>query len=208
MGNYSREVFRKTLHCVAIALFIVWLYLYDDWTISVVYFLRAACIVAPILFLGSRIPGITAFFNARKQGEYTTSYLVFVIMYAVVATVCWGVLGERMLVVACVAAWGPGDAAAALIGKKFGKHKIGKEKRKSLEGTIAMFVFSLLSILITLYYYGKYPLPYMLLISVLTALVTAFTEFKILNGLDTFFCPVAAMAVLVPFELIFRYLII
>ncbi len=208
MENYSKEVFRKIMHCFAIVLFIVWAYIYDDWKISVLYFSLATVVVGPLLFLLSKIPGMTRFFNARKPGEYCVSYLVFVLMYAAVATVCWGIFGERMLVVACVAAWGPGDAAAALIGKKFCKHKIGRKKRKSLEGTIAMFVFSFLGVLITLCIYGKYPLLYILLISFLTAIVTAITELKVLNGFDTFFCPVSAMIILIPAELIARYFIL
>ena len=206
MGNYSKEVFRKILHSVAIVLFIVWLYMYDDWKTSVSYFAIAAVVVFPILFLLSKIPGMTSFFNARKQGEFSLSYLVFVTMYTVVATICWGLIGERMLVLACVLAWGPGDAAAALIGKKYGEHKIGRKKMKSIEGTMAMFIFSFLGVLIALCFYDKYPLPWVLFISLLTAIVTAITELKVLSGFDTFFCPVAAMAVLVPIELIFRYL--
>jgi len=56
-------------------------------------------------------------------------------------------------VLASVLAWGLGDAAAALVGKRFGRHFVrGRlvEGCKSLEGTFAMFVVSFISVMIVL----------------------------------------------------------
>jgi phytol kinase len=110
-------------------------------------------------------------------------------------------LGQRYLVVASVAAWGLGDAAAALVGKRFGRRYIeGKrvEGRKSLEGTIAMFVVSFLSVLAVLLargsleWYGYVP------VSAATAVVSAVVELYTKGGMDTITCPLAAAAVLIP----------
>lgn len=59
-------------------------------------------------------------------------------MFAVVVTICWGFFGDKNLALVSLYAWGFGDAAAALIGKKFGKHKIKApmlDGKKSYEGT-------------------------------------------------------------------------
>ena len=101
-----------------------------------------------------------------------------------------------MLAIACILAWGPGDAAAALIGKPFGRHKIGREKRKSLEGSIAMFVVSFISVFLCLNYYGKYGILATVIVSILTAFASTVAELVVSNGYDTFYCPVTAMVVI------------
>ena len=78
-------------------------------------------------------------------------------MFAAVVTLCWGILGERMIAICAIYAWGFGDAFAAVIGKRFGKHKISGrhiEGKKSVEGSVSMFVVSFLSVLLLLLYRG------------------------------------------------------
>lgn len=114
--------------------------------------------VYPILVFAERIPGYSELLTERKRGEIKSSLVVVFSMFTVLICVCWGWLGERYLVIASVLAWGLGDAAAALIGKRFGKHYIeGKfvEGRKTLEGTLAMFVVSFVSVLIILLVQGS-----------------------------------------------------
>ena len=122
-------------------------------------------------------------------------------MFAALIGVCWGWLGEKYLVIASVLAWGLGDAAAALVGKRFGRHYIqGRlvEGRKSLEGTLAMFAVSLCAVLgvllanIAVPWYAYAP------ISALTAGVCAVVELYTRNGMDTLTCPFAAAAILIP----------
>ena len=202
MGTYRKEVFRKSLHILGVAGVTAWFYTLPDWKQSVAVTLGILVVIFPILYLLSKVPGLTDFFNARKPGEYATSCAALFITYAIVATVCWGYFGHRILGVACFFAWGPGDAAAALIGKKFGKHKIGKQKIKSMEGSGAMLVVSFISVFLVLDYSGLYSLPFTVLISFLTALFTTIAELLDLRGDDTAFCPLTAMVVLSLFQLI------
>ena len=51
-------------------------------------------------------------------------------------------------------AWAPGDAAAALIGKMFGRHKIGISGKKSMEGSGAMAFCSFVGVLCVLLYFN------------------------------------------------------
>ena len=202
MGTYPKEIFRKILHLCGVAGVIAWFYTLEDFRQSVAITLLAIVVLYPVLYLCSFIPGLTEFFNARKKGEYGKSFIALFVMYAIVASVCWGYFGQRILGVACILAWGPGDAAAALIGKKFGKHKIGRKKLKSLEGSLSMFVLSFLSVSIVLYISGLYSFPVLIVVSLLTAIVTTITELFVLSGYDTLFCPLAAMVVISLFQLI------
>lgn len=202
MGTYPKEVFRKILHLCGVAGVIAWFYTLDNWRQSVAITLFVIVFLYPLLYLCSFIPGLTEFFNARKKGEYGQSFIALFVMYAIVASVCWGFFGQRILGVACILAWGPGDAAAALVGKKFGKHRIGRKKVKSLEGSLAMFIFSFLSVYIVLYISGLYSLPVLIVVSILTAIASTVTELYILSGYDTLFCPLAAMCVLSIFQFI------
>ncbi|MDD3654840.1 MAG: hypothetical protein PHO01_11810 [Desulfotomaculaceae bacterium] len=157
--------------------------------------------VFPILAFAERIPGYAELLIERKRGEIKNSLVVVFIMFAVLICVCWGWQGEKYLVIASVFAWGLGDAAAALVGKRFGRHYIeGKlvEGRKSLEGTLAMFVVSFVSVLIvllangTVEWYGYVP------IAAVTAAVCAVVELYTKGGMDTITCPFAAAAIMIP----------
>ena len=178
--------------------------MYEEWYKSVLTILAVLLVGYPLLVLLSRIPGVSKLVSARKQGEFANSFAALMIMFIVVASVCWGWLGQIGLGVASIFAWGPGDAAAALIGKKFGKHKIGRFRKKSLEGTVSMFIFSFVSVAVVLYIYQLFNLPVIILVALLTAAVSAFVELMVENGYDTFYCPISAMIVLLASYMLLR----
>ena len=100
-----------------------------------------------------RIERFSEFITERKKGELKSSLLLVFGMFAFIITVCWGLLGDPYLVLASVYAWGFGDAAAALIGKRFGKHKIRwkyTDGKKSAEGSTSMYVLSFVTVCIIL----------------------------------------------------------
>lgn len=204
MSTYSKEVFRKTLHVAVLFFTIFWFYMYEDWKKSVFTIAVVLIIVYPILLLLSKVPGMTKLVNARKTGEFANSFAALMIMFIVVASICWGWLGDRAIGIASIFAWGPGDAAAALIGKKFGSIKIGRKHKKSLQGSIAMFVFSFASVIAVYMVFGKYNVGFTVLAALMTAAISATVELLVENGFDTFYCPVSAMGVLVLFEMIWR----
>ncbi len=200
MSTYRKEVFRKTIHMLSVVLAIMWLYALEDWKMSVAYAGASVLVFYPLLRLMAKIPGLSSFMNARKSGDYANSYLMLVTTYVAVAIACWGLYGERFLVATSFLAWGPGDAAAALVGKKYGKHRIGREKRKTLEGSLAMFTFCFLSVFAVLMIYNRYSIPMTVLVSLITAVVTTIVEFLAPGGCDTFLCPISAMIILLIFE--------
>ena len=148
-----KELFRKILHLILVGAVIVWYYAFPTWRQAVAAAGLFVFMAYPFLLIAERIPGYGELLVERKPGEIKRSLLSVFGMLIVLAVICWGLLGEKYLVIASVLAWGLGDAAAALVGKRFGAHYIeGKriEGRKTLEGTLAMFVVSFLSVLIVL----------------------------------------------------------
>ncbi|HHT25755.1 MAG TPA: phosphatidate cytidylyltransferase [Firmicutes bacterium] len=196
-----KELFRKILHLILVGAVIVWYYAFPTWRQAVAAAGLFVFMAYPFLLIAERIPGYGELLVERKPGEIKRSLLSVFGMLIVLAVICWGLLGEKYLVIASVLAWGLGDAAAALVGKRFGAHYIeGKriEGRKTLEGTLAMFVVSFLSVLIVLLikgavvWYGYVPT------AAITATVSAVVELFSRNGRDTWTCPFAAAAVLIP----------
>ena len=194
------EVFRKLLHMILLGSLFVWMEAFPTWQSAAASALIFAALVYPILWFAERFKGYSKLVTERKSGELKSSLLVVFFMYAVVLAICWGWFDDRMLALASIYAWGFGDAAAALVGKRFGKHKIGGkiiQGRKSFEGTTAMFIVSLISVFTILTLRGGLMWYQTLVISVVVAAVSAVVELYTLNGIDTITCPVAAMVVLI-----------
>ena len=195
------EVFRKTLHIILLGSILVLTYGFVTWWVAAAAAVVFIVLVFPILAVLEHVPGYSALLTERKKGEIKRSLVVVFAMFAVLLCVCWGWLSLRYLVIASVLAWGLGDAAAALVGKRFGQHYIeGRlvEGRKSLEGTLAMFAVSFVTVAVVLLangavcWYGYVP------ISLLTAALCAVVELYTLGGMDTLTCPLTAAAVLIP----------
>jgi len=92
-----------------------------------------------------RVPGYSDLLTERGHGEIKRSLLLVFFMFSFILLLCWGILERKYLVLASVLAWGVGDAAAALFGKKFGRIRLrgrGLSGEKTLEGFLAMFFFA------------------------------------------------------------------
>ena len=199
--KFPDEPFRKFLHCILLGSLLVWTLAFDTWWLSSLSVILFVVVVYPILVIAERWQGYSELVTERKHGELKQSLVLVFGMFVLVQMVCWGWLGDKILVLASIYAWGFGDAAAALIGKRFGRHHLtGKhiEGRKSVEGTAAMFVVSFLCVAVTLTLRGGLTWPVCLVISLVTAAVSAAVELFSMNGRDTIYCPLAAMAVLLP----------
>lgn len=195
------EVFRKTLHIIVLGSIFIFTYSFRTWWISAIAAMAFIVMVFPILFFAERIPGYSQLLVERKDGEIKRSLVVAFSMFTVLICICWGWLGEKYLVIASVLAWGLGDATAALVGKRFGRHFIvGKliEGRKSLEGTLAMFAVSFVSVIVVLIAYGAVKWYGYAPIAIITAAVCAVVELYTKNGMDTLTCPLAAAATMIP----------
>ena len=195
------EIFRKMLHLVLLFSLLVFLYAFKTWWVSAISAVVFAVAVYPILALGEKIKGYSELLTERKHGEIKISLLIVFGMFAAIISVFWGFFGDRWLVLTCIFAWGFGDAAAALLGKRFGRRFLeGRfiEGRKSVEGTLSMFVVSFLTVTVVLLLRGGMPWYGCIVTAFVTAAACAVTELYTLGGFDTITCPFAAAAMIIP----------
>lgn len=200
------ELFRKILHGILLGSLFMFTFAYEKWWISALAAVIFEILVYPILVIFERYKNYSELTTERKKGELKNSLLLVFTMYAVIISICWGWLGDKYLALAAIYAWGFGDAAAALVGKKYGKHKIKwkyTDGKKSIEGSLAMFITSVISVVIVLSYRGRLNVPAIVVISLGTAAVSTLAELCSKNGNDTVICPMSAMVVLLPLVYLF-----
>ncbi|MBP1544682.1 MAG: phosphatidate cytidylyltransferase, partial [Oscillospiraceae bacterium] len=100
---------------------------------------------------------------------------------------------------AAILMWGFGDAAAALIGRRFGKHKIRHrfaDPNKSWEGTAAMFATSAVVGAAVLLAFSAQPWYICIGAALAVSAAGAYTELVTKGGNDTVTVPVVNTALL------------
>ena len=202
-----KEVFRKSLHLILLFSLLVFLYAFENWWLAALAALTFMALAYIAISLAEKkIKGFSEFIQERKKGEIKNSLVLAFMMFALMIAIGWGWLGERWLTMVCVFAWGFGDAAAALIGKKFGKRKTKLpfvDEHKTVEGSVTMFLVSFVTVLLILIFNITLPWYGYLIIALLTAAVSADVELHTKNGYDTVTCPIAAAAVILPLLYLF-----
>lgn len=208
--DIPHELFRKILHCILLGALFLFVIAFRTWWIAALVAVGFAVVVYPILLFFEHFQTFSELTTERKKGELKASLLLVFFMFAIVVTVCWGLFSDKYLVLTSVSAWGFGDAAAAIIGKRFGKHIITwkyTDGKKTFEGSAAMFIASLISVAVILIIRGNLPIVGYAVIPVVVALVSTFAELYSVKGMDTVICPVAAMIVLLPLVYLFGGLV-
>ena len=195
------ELFRKILHFVLLGAYIPLVFAFEAWWMAAIFAVSLVVILFPVLLFAEKIPRFSTFVNERKEGEFKSSMLLAVGMMAFSIAICWGLFCDKYLVLASIYAWGVGDALAALIGKRFGKHKIKwklADGKKSIEGSLAMFFCAFISVMLVLLVRGGVRIPLCICTALVAAAVCTVTEMCSRNGFDTVVCPISAMAVIIP----------
>ena len=189
-------IFRKLLHVVAFTSIIPLAIGTQD--------VRAACITQGVflvlviiaLRICESLPFYTKLFVEKSKHEVMVSFTSFFVLIAILLVIFWE---HKYIAISAIMAWGPGDAAAAIVGKNIGKHKLsGKliEGVKSLEGTIAMAITSFTFTLITLLLMSPLAWYTAVAFSLVTAVASALTELFTKRGFDTITCPIASALIL------------
>lgn len=195
------ELFRKILHFILLGAYIPFVFGFEHWWAPVGVIALFVPILYVVLALAGKIPAFSSFVNERKKGEFKSSMILALGVMAASISICWGVFNDKYLVLASVYAWGVGDAFAALIGKRFGKHKIhwkAADSHKSVEGSLAMFLTSAAAVCMVLLLRGGLGAGFCALIAALAAAACTVVELCTKNGLDTVSCPAVAMLVILP----------
>ena len=200
------ELFRKILHFILLGAYIPLVFAFEKWWMATVFSIGMIIVCFPALYFAEKIPNFSSFVNERTNGEYKNSMVLAIGMMALSTTVCWGLLDDKYLVLASIYAWGIGDGLAALVGKKYGKHKIKwklADGKKSVEGSLAMFICSFISVLSVLLIRGGSGFPLCFITALLTGVACTIAEMCTKNGYDTVICPTVAMAVILPLVTLF-----
>ena len=195
------ELFRKILHFILLGAYIPLVFAFEKWWMAAVFATSLIVILFPVLMIAEKIPMFSSFVNERKKGEFKSSMVLAVGMMAFSVSVCWGLFADKYLVLASIYAWGVGDGLAALVGKRFGKHKIKwklSDGKKSVEGSLTMFFCALVSVCTVLLVRGGISAVMCFVIAFLTAVVCTVAELCAKDGMDTVICPISAMVVIIP----------
>lgn len=145
LTNIPSFIFRKLLHMVAITGVSLMILSSGSWQAAVVVSLLIAAVICPLLALFEKEEWYARLLVQKSPGEIKKSLFLLSLTFAVLITVTWGIFGSPATAAASVQMWGLGDAAAALVGIPFGKHKVHlgpTDGKKSWEGSCAMFVTS------------------------------------------------------------------
>lgn len=207
----SFEVVRKMYHLVIVLSFIPLMEFFSSWYVAVLAAIGFAAIVYPILALVENSSLFKWIAVEREGGEFKRSMIVTQVTFALLICVFWGLLGPdwRYVAVVAVMAWGFGDAAAALVGKKFGRKRIHHPRidgPKTMEGTQAMWFTAALATFLTLLLYAGLPWEVSLAVALLVAPVCAIVELFTQNGLDTLTVPVSASLALLSLLSLFSFM--
>lgn len=192
-------VFRKLLHFIAFTCVTLMILTAESWQAAALTAVLIAVVAYPILAALESAPWFAKLFVQKSKGEIKRSCVMLLFIFAAVITVCWGIFGQPHLAAAAILMWGAGDAAAALFGIPFGKHKVKSrftDGKKSWEGSLAMLLVSFLCGMIVLYFVQKMKLPLALISAGLGALFGTMTELFSPSEYDTVTVPVVIAAVL------------
>ncbi len=205
-----REVVRKIQHITYSLSIYILLTSFSDWYVAIAAAFLLVLIGYPGLWIAERFPWYQRTFVAREghSGELRRQLLYVQLSFALLIALFWGLLGIRWhyIVAVSVTAWGFGDAAAALVGKAFGRRLVLPRllpDAKTYEGSVAMMVASALALFLTLLFYARQPWYVSILAAVIVAPVCAAVELFSLRGTDTLTVPLSTALAILPLMLLF-----
>ena len=192
-------VFRKLLHIVAFTSVSLMILVAGSWQAAALTSVLIAVVLYPVLSALERAPWFENLFVQKSPGEIKRSLLLLFLMFAALISVAWGWFVSPHLAAAAILMWGTGDAAAALVGIPWGKHKVRSrftDGKKSWEGSLAMLAVSFLSGVMILLAEQRTALPRTLLMAFLGAVLGTATELFSPSEYDTVTVPVVIVIVL------------
>lgn len=194
--HFPKEIIRKAYHLMACFSIFIILEAFNTWQGALAGILTLVGLVWIILPLATRLSVFKKITIARsgvilevlKQATYFFATIIVLIL------AFWYLTGPEMKyhIIVGIGALALGDTAAALIGKKFGKKKLTFpmfDPNKTLVGTLAMIVASVVSIFITLAYYNPISITFNLVSALILAIIAAIVEAVAIKGLDTIMIP-------------------
>ncbi|MGM0653624.1 MAG: diacylglycerol/polyprenol kinase family protein [Bacillota bacterium] len=207
------ELVRKMHHVIYSMSIFLLLELFSTWYIAITAASLLVVLGYPFLYFLEKTAWYRRTFVDRteKGGELRKQLIYVQLSFALLIFLFWGLFGIdwRYVVAVAIMAWGLGDAAAALIGRTFGRHRVIHylvDLGKTYEGTAAMIGFAALAIFITLIAYGGQSWYVSLLIALVVAPICGITELFSRRGSDTLTVPLLAACSIMPLIYFFYWL--
>lgn len=204
------EVVRKLQHITYSFSIFILLRFFTHWYMAIAAAFILVLLGYPILLLVERSALYQRLFvdRTKRGGELRRQLLYVQLSFALLLFFFWGFLGTRWhyIVAVSVMAWGFGDAAAALVGKFFGKNCVAHkwiEGAKTYEGTAAMIIAAAIATFLSLYFYAGQPWRTALISSIVVAPVCGVVELFSRKGIDTLTVPLSAAGLLLPLAYLF-----
>jgi phytol kinase len=125
----------------------------------------------------------------ERNGKGSLGTVYFPISLLILVIFTYGILGKEYAYIGGIGIliMGYGDGLAAVIGTKYGKHKL--KNGKSLEGSLTMFIASLVVSLVLL---GISSVPNVIIYSLAIASISTIIEYFTTRGLDNLTVPLGA----------------
>jgi phytol kinase len=200
--NYHlpKSLSRKFLHImIGNLIFIIPFFSYKTFPMNFPFFVAAPFILltflvspsSPIKNLRNRMTGLA---DVTSGGHgfglvfYAVSYTILALLFST----------KPYVIAAGIIPMAFGDAAASLVGQKIGRHQYTIFAKKSLEGSVAMFVICFFSLLISLLFFSYFfPLFIINVITVALVVSTVATVCEALSpkGLDNLAVPLISAIV-------------
>ncbi|MGM9858728.1 MAG: TSUP family transporter [Bacilli bacterium] len=193
------EVARKILQFPAMLSVIFMLIVSNDWIVTIICAVIFCIMVYPILCILEKWENYSTLFMERRRGEVKKSLLFLFGTHIILVAICCGIFNKAYIVITSILVWGVADTAAALVGKKFGKHHISfkyADSNKTWEGTIAMALTSFITGAIVLLLVSPLTWWQCIIFSLVACPFSAISELYSHNGNDTISVPLAVAVVL------------
>ncbi len=198
MTGIPSFIFRKLMHtsvfvCTALLMLKV-----RNWQAVSLTFVLAAIGALVVLSVLENEKWYGYLLVQKSVGEVRRGLTMYFVMAAVLTALCDGCLNQPEIAAVSIVMWGAGDAAAALVGIPFGRHKVKLTgSRKSWEGSMAMLTVSFAAGLCMLLLMQGDPFPKALLSVFTGALLGTVTELFSPSEYDTITVPVVITTALI-----------
>lgn len=206
------ELVRKLQHIAYSMSIFPLLHLFSEWYVAIAAAFLLVVVAYPALLVVERFPWYRRVFVDRGRGGELRKQLLYVqLSFGLLILVFWGLLGVRWHYITAVAVmgWGFGDAAAALVGKAWGRRHILLplvEGAKTCEGTLAMTVAAAVAFFFTMWLYAGQPWYVSLVVALVVAPFAGTVELFSHRGLDTLTVPFSTACLILPIVALFAYL--
>jgi len=197
--SIPKALFRKMLHTIAFTSSVVIIYNTVYWQSAVIILISFAVIVYPLLKAAESWSYYSTVFVEKAPGEIRNSLLLLFLSQAFIVFLAWGICNKPWIAVTATLTWGVSDAAAALVGKKFGKTVIPwkiSDGKKTWAGTNADVLTSFVTAFLCLYFLTSFSLIRIIVYSFLMAVLSAMVELVSKKGMDTITVPLSLTVLL------------